>query len=150
VNASSILHKLYLSAFWLLASVASIGVATATIITAHDIVVVRNDFACLDEVSRRNGASITDSGFIPDDRILIAAPTCHIDYDSGWAESYSTRPWAFAIVLDLDDFGDDGDASLGRRGVGERLAWWLVVSFIAALPLGVLVGVRRWVKWVLR
>jgi hypothetical protein len=140
-----ILHRLYLTAFWLLLAV-GLGVP-AVIIPAqiHDHMVVKQDFACfdrgLDQLIKETppaGTPGPPTGVRSDDDWMKNVGDYHLTNVPGQeGRYYSTRVWG---LVTSKEYSGQQNAETDH---GEY-------SLLALVPVTLLAVMRRWVRWLLK
>ncbi len=162
-----VLHKLYFTLLWLTALASFVVISGSATIAVHDRIVVSQDFACLDReieiplalqaASQRieerrakpsspfSAASFEDPDFKQALNNMLAVElafsqveaSCNIDQLRPIEKSSSTRVWNW------------WDENAGRRDFEGR-STQLLYSVASLIPIGALVALRRWVRWLLK
>lgn len=161
----TVARKLYVTAFWGLLVLGAGTVAVVGVIGVHDQLVRDRDLGCYDRVVAAARARVPERPHkreLSDEEVRrIGLPVDPRPSPTNWraeAEVISQEEWEAlpdteavkACAIDVTSHGAYAENAWSYRNREARALPDVGLSFLALVPLGLLVALNRWIRWLAR
>lgn len=146
-RASTVAHKMYLTAFWGLIAVGVFSVAGVGVSLAHDAVVIPRQLACVDARLAEMTGDAQASQWRPKSFRPDVATRVRLDELKSAAKARTLEIERACGAYFSEYSGEWHPSGWADGSMRKQPALWLALSFFGFIPLAALVAANRWIRW---